>query len=109
MPVIMYHRCFFHYYEGRFSELHLRDISFKMACKSHNFGGKKAPTFFTKSMSKSNFKQKYQFLQGNPTGAPKLTLWPFYKDTTLLRTGLFSPYTCINLDKSVYIDLLFPV
>ena len=78
MPEMVYHRCFCHYYEGRFSDLCVCDNSFsKWPPEALIFAGKNGTHFiFTKSWSKNNFKPKNQFQQANPTGAQNLTLWP---------------------------------
>ena len=78
MPEMMYHRCFCHYYEGRFSELCVCDNSFsKWPPEALIFAEKNGTHFFfTRSWSKNNFKPKNQFQQANPTGDQNLTLWP---------------------------------
>ena len=86
MPEMMYHRCFCHYYEGRFSDLCVCDNIFsKWPPEALIFAGKNGTHFiFTKSWSKNNFKPKNQFQQANPTGAQNLTLWPLLLHCLLL-------------------------
>ena len=70
---MMYNRRLCHYYEGKFSDLHVcANIFFKMAFTSPIFAWKNGThLFFTKNMSKNKLKPKYQFEQENPTGAPE--------------------------------------